>query len=225
MWYNINATQIAYVYPMKGKYFGKKCFLSFLIPSSVRHLCSNNERDALFRCVPSRSALFYILIGGYMNKDFPKKVIDVTGVELTPGEPTVCLGNGEQGFECCCDECDYFLLCFPGFDSKSETINKAEIHQTLLWQKQRKGTFDISISKAYAITFREVEKCLSFGERWQPKADGGVVKVSICKRQSLTACGGAPFTQGSLCLYKPICLQTDGILIVVLIKAYEALHL
>ena len=55
-----------------------------------------------------------------MNKDILKKVIDVTGTELTPGEPTVCLGNGEQGFECCCDECDYFLVCFPEFDLKNE---------------------------------------------------------------------------------------------------------
>ena len=67
-----------------------------------------------------------------MSKDIFKKIIDITGVELTPGEPADCLGNGEQGFECCCDECDYFLLCFPGFDSKSETINKKEIPQTLL---------------------------------------------------------------------------------------------
>ena len=52
--------------------------------------------------------------------NIPKKVIDVTGVELTPGEPDVCLGNGEQGFECCCDECDYFLLCFPEFDPENE---------------------------------------------------------------------------------------------------------
>ena len=59
-----------------------------------------------------------------MSKDIFKKVIDITGVELTPGEPADCLGNGEQGFECCCDECDCFLLCFPEFDSKSETINK-----------------------------------------------------------------------------------------------------
>ncbi|MBQ7358363.1 MAG: hypothetical protein IJW65_06485 [Clostridia bacterium] len=55
-----------------------------------------------------------------MNKDILKKVIDVTGTELTPGEPTVCLGNGERGFECCCDECDYFLVCFPEFDLKNE---------------------------------------------------------------------------------------------------------
>ena len=71
--------------------------------------------------------------GEYMNNnDIPRKIIDITGVELTPGESAVCLGNGEQGFECCCDECDYFLLCFPEFDSKSETINKTEIPQTLL---------------------------------------------------------------------------------------------
>lgn len=55
-----------------------------------------------------------------MSKDISKKVTDITGIELTPGEPTVCLGNGEQGFECCCDECDYFLRCFSEFDPTSE---------------------------------------------------------------------------------------------------------
>ena len=69
---------------------------------------------------------------GYMNKDISRKVIDVTGTELTPGEPTVCLGNGEQGFECCCDECDYYLLCFPEFDPKSKRNNKTKIPHTLL---------------------------------------------------------------------------------------------
>ena len=51
-----------------------------------------------------------------MDKNTQEKIIDVTGTELTPGKPTVCLGNGEQGFECCCDECDYLMLCFPDFD-------------------------------------------------------------------------------------------------------------
>ncbi len=55
-----------------------------------------------------------------MSKVILKKVIDVNGVELTPGEVAVCLGNGKQGFECCCDECDYYLLCFSEFDSKEE---------------------------------------------------------------------------------------------------------
>ena len=73
-----------------------------------------------------------MLIGGYMNKDISRKVIDVTGTELTPGELTVCLGNGEQGFECCCDECDYYLLCFPEFDPKSKRNNKTKIPHTLL---------------------------------------------------------------------------------------------
>ena len=58
-----------------------------------------------------------------MSKNIPKKVIDITGVELRPGEPTGCLGNGEQGFACCCDECDYFLFCFPEFDLKSKDEN------------------------------------------------------------------------------------------------------
>ena len=48
-----------------------------------------------------------------------KKVIDISGVELAPGDPAVCLGNGKQGFECCCDECDYYLLCFPELDIKT----------------------------------------------------------------------------------------------------------
>ena len=55
-----------------------------------------------------------------MSQDIFKKVIDITGIELMPGEPTVCLGNGEHAFECCCDECDYFLRCFPGFDPKKQ---------------------------------------------------------------------------------------------------------
>ena len=58
-----------------------------------------------------------------MSKKIQEKNIDITGVELTPGKPIVCLGNGEQGFECCCDECDYFLLCFPEFDDQIKEEN------------------------------------------------------------------------------------------------------
>ena len=73
-----------------------------------------------FCALISIGALFIYVDGGYMSKNTQKKIIDITGVELTPGEPTVCLGNGEQGFECCCDECDYYLLCFPDFDQKKK---------------------------------------------------------------------------------------------------------
>ena len=55
-----------------------------------------------------------------MSKNIQKSVIDITGVELIPGKPTVGLGTGKQGFECCCDECDYYLLCFPEFDPKNK---------------------------------------------------------------------------------------------------------
>ena len=60
------------------------------------------------------------------EKDCYKKITDVTGIELTPGAPTVCLDNGEQGFECCCDECDEYLLCFPEFDPKHKEKKTVE---------------------------------------------------------------------------------------------------
>jgi len=60
-----------------------------------------------------------MLVEVYMNNK-QKKITDVSGIELAPGEPTLCLGNGKQGYECCCDECDCFLLCFPEFDLKNE---------------------------------------------------------------------------------------------------------
>ena len=80
----------------------------------------------LFRVRGFGCAPFLYVDGGYMSKNIQKKSIDITGVELMPGEPTVCLGNGEQGFECCCDECDYYLLCFPEFDPKNKEGNIAE---------------------------------------------------------------------------------------------------
>ena len=51
-----------------------------------------------------------------MNKNIHKKVMDITGVDLSPEKASVCSGNGACGFECCCDECDYFLLCFTEFE-------------------------------------------------------------------------------------------------------------
>lgn len=35
-------------------------------------------------------------------------------LELTPGKPDECQGNGQHpDYECCCDNCDYYLACFP----------------------------------------------------------------------------------------------------------------
>ena len=61
-----------------------------------------------------------------MCKKNQKQTIDITGVSLSPGNPNACPGNGEQGFECCCDECDFYLLCFPESDSKSKAEKIAD---------------------------------------------------------------------------------------------------
>ena len=46
--------------------------------------------------------------------DNQKIVLDPTGARLTPGAPTRCQGNGKHPrYEICCDECDYYLECFP----------------------------------------------------------------------------------------------------------------
>ena len=49
-------------------------------------------------------------------------IIDITGTIPTPSNGGKdCLGNGEHTdkngnlIECCCDECDYYLKCFPAF--------------------------------------------------------------------------------------------------------------
>ena len=40
-------------------------------------------------------------------------ILDITGIILLPGNGGGdCPGNGQSG-ECCCDECDYYLTCFP----------------------------------------------------------------------------------------------------------------
>ena len=47
------------------------------------------------------------------------KVIDVTGTELTPGDPQNCLGgDNHPEHPLCCDECDYYLACFPEWDAR-----------------------------------------------------------------------------------------------------------
>ncbi len=47
-------------------------------------------------------------------------IIDTsTAIVLTPsfhGEN--CLGNGAHpNYECCCDECDFYLECFPDWEA------------------------------------------------------------------------------------------------------------
>ena len=72
-----------------------------------------------------------------MREDIPKKIIDATGIELMPGKPSVCLGNGELGFECCCDECDYFLFCFPEFDPEKRNKTSMFLGRSHLQEKYK----------------------------------------------------------------------------------------
>ena len=106
-----------------------------------------------------------------MNKDIEKKVIDVSGTELTPGEPKGCLGNGEQSFECCCDECEYFLHCFSEFDLiNEEELNDIEISKHHKIQMNR--LFRERVGGTY-IPYPEVD---NFYERVRSKI---VIKLKI----------------------------------------------
>lgn len=49
---------------------------------------------------------------------YEKGTLDPSGAVLAPGDPERCQGNGKhEGLECCCDECDHFLECYPDFIS------------------------------------------------------------------------------------------------------------
>ncbi len=51
--------------------------------------------------------------------------MDSTGALLRPGDPEGCQGNGADAcYEICCDECDYFLTCYPEFDIEKERLMK-----------------------------------------------------------------------------------------------------
>lgn len=78
---------------------------------------------ALVAChdlLPYLSALIALQYGksGEQATEMPEVDIDPsTGTKLTPSpQGKECLGNGTWvGYECCCDECDYFLECFPEY--------------------------------------------------------------------------------------------------------------
>lgn len=55
----------------------------------------------------------------YIKAELLPKADPSTGIVLTPSfHGELCQGNGEHpGVECCCDECDYYLECFPDWDS------------------------------------------------------------------------------------------------------------
>ena len=95
---------------------------SYLLVSVGNNWCSNYE-GRTFWVRSFGDALFYFKGETIMEKE---KIIDVTGIELTPGDMSACLGNGEHKdndgnpVECCCDECDYMILCLKNAGLYSE---------------------------------------------------------------------------------------------------------
>ena len=57
-----------------------------------------------------------------------KQIIDITGTPLTPSKQgRECLGNGEHSeYECCCDECDYFLYCFDQYEESNRFLKSVK---------------------------------------------------------------------------------------------------
>lgn len=54
------------------------------------------------------------------EEQIPETVLDSSGAVLTPGKPKTCEGNGShEGYEICCDECNWFLACFPEYCDSS----------------------------------------------------------------------------------------------------------
>ena len=79
-------------------------------------------------------------------------LIDVTGIELTPGNcGNDCLGNGEHfddrgnPIECCCDECDYMLCCLPNFHPARCSICSVSDCPRKNEKKQREKTAESAI--------------------------------------------------------------------------------
>ena len=109
-----------------------------------------------------------------MNKNIQEKMIDITGIKITPGTSVVCLGKGEQGFEYCCDECDYSWLYFPEFDPKNqEEINDIEISPPSKHHKIRMNRLFRERVGGLFLPFPEVD---CFYERARSKI---IVKLKI----------------------------------------------
>lgn len=54
------------------------------------------------------------------------KKMDISGARLTPSwQGRRCGYSGlDEKNGCCCDECDYFLMCFPQYDQRIKGLRK-----------------------------------------------------------------------------------------------------
>lgn len=72
-----------------------------------------------------------------------EKIIDpCTGAELRPGDPDRCQGNGSHpDYECCCDECDHYLDCYPEWDAEKEAEERARAAEAAAERLKNRGFF------------------------------------------------------------------------------------
>ena len=56
-----------------------------------------------------------------------------TGLSLTPSHHgKACKGNGDDPeYECCCDECDYYLNCFPDWNAEDFDRKETDLKPAL----------------------------------------------------------------------------------------------
>ncbi|MBP3447951.1 MAG: hypothetical protein J6K51_02890 [Clostridia bacterium] len=68
-------------------------------------------------------------------------IIDITEIELIPGNGGKdCPGNGENGNECCCDECNYMCCCF-------ELREKHDCNECVLLKCPRNKNYTLKLEK------------------------------------------------------------------------------
>lgn len=77
---------------------------------------------AIFHELQRRKELHPEAYAVYKRLHTPEQLLDPTGVKLTPSwHGKECLGSGDWlGYECCCDNCDHFLVCFPDWEDYKE---------------------------------------------------------------------------------------------------------
>ena len=106
-------------YVREGRYYlGKRCSLFIPLRIFIGVVWQRNRGKHFFGT--SFGVCFFYFRGDFMKK----RIIDVTGTPLTPSKQgRRCKGNGKhKKYECCCDECEYYLYCFPQSDSKPNNI-------------------------------------------------------------------------------------------------------
>ena len=62
---------------------------------------------------------------------------DITGIEIFPSKGGLYCDGAKNVNEICCDECDYFLECYPEWNSHLLTKSSAKTS----YNKENKGSF------------------------------------------------------------------------------------